>query len=309
MISSNESEVLLKHPAGLEHGDTIGVVAPASHFDRRKYERGLHIIESMGYRVKIPTGVFNKKRYLAGTDKHRALLLNDLFADEGVKAIFCIRGGFGSMRILPHLALDQISLNAKIIVGFSDISALLNVLYQRCGLLSFHGPNVNTFEDTPVEILDVFWQMLALGHCPTMQLSEGCAIRGGKATGLLMGGNLTTLCHLVGTPYQLNFKGHLLFLEDRGERPYRIDRMLTQMKMAGSFTGIKGVLMGAFTDCGDLEMINEIVAETFEEYGIPILSGFEIGHIRKNQVIPIGLRATLNADKQTLEFHGPLLQP
>jgi muramoyltetrapeptide carboxypeptidase len=123
-----------------------------------------------------------------------------------------------------------------------------------------------------------------------------------------MGGNLTTLCHLVGTPYQLDTKGHLLFLEDQGEKPYRIDRMLLQMKMAGSFDGLKGVLMGAFTKCGDIAVIHEIVEETFEEYGIPVLTGFEFGHIRRNHIIPIGITATLDADNHGLEFHGPAVK-
>jgi muramoyltetrapeptide carboxypeptidase len=308
MTISYNDHLLLKYPVGLQQGDTIGVVAPASHFDRDKYEKGLQIIKSLGYQIKEPQGVFDKKRYLAGEDDHRARLLHELFADADTKAIFCIRGGFGCMRMLPHLDFDEISSTPKILLGFSDISALLVALYQHCGLITFHGPSITTISETPDKILEDTWQLLTTGSCPTNHIAQGYAIHGGKATGPLVGGNLTTLCHLVGTPYELFAEGRLLFLEDLGEQPYRIDRMLSQMKMAGCFRGIKGLLLGAFTKCGDIEVIHEIVAEIFEAYHIPILTGLQCGHIPGNQTIPIGITATLDADHHTLEFAGPALK-
>ena len=296
--------MVFQQPEGLRPGDTIGVAAPASHFDRHKLEKGLQVLVSWGYRVKVPEGLFAQKRYLAGEDQQRAHLLNSLFADPEVKAVFCVRGGYGTMRMLPYLAFDTIRRCPKILLGFSDITALLYALYLRCGLITFHGPNLTTLDDAPVDLLEHLWQMLTHGKCPAVHLPAGRTIGKGKASGRLVGGNLTTLCHLTGTPYQLKSCSHLLFLEDRGEQPYRIDRMLSHMKMAGCFEGVKGVLLGAFTKCGDMEVIAEIVAEIFAGNGIPILMGFEWGHIPRNQTLPVGLNATLDADNHHLEFHG-----
>jgi muramoyltetrapeptide carboxypeptidase len=206
------------------------------------------------------------------------------------------------MRILPFLDYKTIQKNPKIFVGFSDISALLSVLFNRCGLITFHGPVVTTLANTAEDNILAMHTMLTSDTILEVKPKKGIIIQPGVSSGFVVGGNLTTLCHLLGTPYVPNFDGKILFLEDRAEAPYRIDRMLTQMKLAGCFEGIKGLFLGSFEGCGKLDEIFRIVQEIFRDINIPILSGFEIGHGRMNITIPIGIGATLDTDRQMLTF-------
>ncbi|MBW2320038.1 MAG: LD-carboxypeptidase, partial [Deltaproteobacteria bacterium] len=246
-----------------------------------------------------------KHAFLAGTDMQRANQVNRLFANPAVKAVVCARGGYGSMRILPFLDYKTIQKNPKIFVGFSDISALLSVLYNRCGLIAFHGPVVTTLANTAEDNIAAMHTVLTSNIILEVKPEKSIVIQPGVSSGIVVGGNLTTLCHLLGTPYAPNFDGNILFLEDRAEAPYRIDRMLTQMKLAGCFEGIKGLFLGSFEACGKLDEIFRIVQEIFRDVNIPILSGFEIGHGSMNITIPIGIGATLDTDRQILTFHEP----
>jgi len=290
-------------PHCLMPGDTVGIVAPAGPFDPQKFMNGKAVLESMGFQTFYDEGIFLKHGFFAGTDMHRAIQVNRLFADPAVKAVFCARGGYGSMRILPFLDYKTIQKNPKIFVGFSDISVLLSVLHSRCGLITFHGPVVNTLANTAEDNIAAMHTALTADIILELKPEKGRVIKPGVSSGFVVGGNLTTLCHMVGTPYGPNFNGKILFFEDRSEAPYRIDRMLTQMKLAGCFEGIKGLFLGSFEACGKLDEIFRIVQELFEDVSIPILSGFEIGHGRSNITIPIGLGATLDADRQILTFH------
>lgn len=286
-------------------GDTVGIVAPAGPFDPKKFMKGKAVLESMGFRTFFDEDIFQKHGFLAGTDIQRADQVNRLFADSAVKAVVCARGGYGSMRILPLLDYKTIQKNPKIFVGFSDISVLLSVLHDRCRLVTFHGPVLTTLANTAEQTIAEMRVALTSNIILELKPEKGIVIKPGVSSGLVVGGNLTTLCHLVGTPYVPNFKGKILFLEDRAEAPYRIDRMLTQMKLAGCFEGIKGLFLGSFEACGELDEIFRIVLEIFRDVNIPILSGFEIGHGRINITIPIGLGATLDADRKILTFHEP----
>ena len=291
-------------PPRLMPGDTVGIVAPAGPFDPEKFLKGKTILESMGFRTFFDEGIFRKDRFLAGTDVERADQVNRLFADPDVRAIICARGGYGSMRILPFLDFKIIQKHPKIFMGFSDVTALLSVLHDRCGLVTFHGPVVTTLANAAEETIAAMKTALTSGT--TLELTpKGIVIKRGMASGLMTGGNLTTLCHLVGTSYAPNFKGKIMFLEDVGEMPYRIDRMLTQMKLAGCFNDIAGLVLGAFKECGRLNEIVEIFNNIFEDADIPILAGFDIGHGAHNLTIPMGLGAMLDADKKRLLFHGP----
>lgn len=295
---------ILLVPARLNQGDTIGIVAPAGPFDPDKFYRGLEVLESMGFRTFVSDDLFLTKGYLAGPDPHRAKLVNRFFADKEIKAIVCARGGFGSLRILSLLDYGMIRGNPKIFMGFSDISALLSALYQKCGLVTFHGPVVTTLGDasqkTRNDMFLAFTSERSLEIVPT----KGVTIKPGKASGPVSGGNLTTLCHLVGTPFEPNYNEHLLLLEDKGETSYRIDRMLTQMKMAGCLKGIAGLILGSFEECGPIDEIFRIVNNIFKDDSIPILAGFDAGHGNTNSTIPMGLEATLDADKHLLSFHA-----
>jgi muramoyltetrapeptide carboxypeptidase len=290
-------------PPRLKPGDTIGIVSPAGPFDPEKFMKGKTVLESIGFQTFFDEGIFQKHGFLAGTDIQRADQVNRLFADPTVQAIACARGGYGSMRILSFLDFETIQTHPKIFLGFSDISALLSVLYDQCGLVTFHGPVVTTLayatEKTIMAMKTALTSVAPLELIP----EGGTVIKPGVCSGILAGGNLTTLCHLVGTSYSPNFKGKILLLEDVGEMPYRIDRMLTQMKLAGCFNGIAGLILGAFKECGHLNEIVEIFDNIFEDADIPILAGFDMGHGEHNLTIPMGLVATLDTDKKRLLFH------
>ena len=231
--------------------------------------------------------------------------VNRLFADPTVQAIACARGGYGSMRILPFLDFETIQKHPKIFLGFSDISALLSVFYDQCGLVTFHGPVVTTLANATEKTIMAMKTALTSDAPLELIPEDGKVIKPGVCSGLVAGGNLTTLCHLVGTSYAPNLKGKILLLEDVGEMPYRIDRMLTQMKLAGCFNGIAGLILGAFKECGQLNEVVDIFNYIFEDADIPILAGFDMGHGEHNLTIPIGLGATLDTDKRRLLFHEP----
>lgn len=290
-------------PPRLKQGDTIGIVAPASHFDLEKFNRGIAVLESMGFNTSVPEGLFNKKGYFAGSDLERAEMVNRYFADTNVKAIMCARGGYGSIRILSLLDYKTIQKNPKIFVGFSDVSALLSTLYLRCRLVTFHGPTVTTLANSDNRTKDSVFSMITSREKPEITMESGITIQPGSASGPVLGGNLNTLCHLLGTPFQPDFKDCILFLEDRGEAAYRIDRMLSQMKLAGCFNGLAGFILGNFEDCGDTDDIIRIAGDIFKDDKIPILAGLKVGHGKRNLAIPTGLNATLNADFKVIAFH------
>jgi len=292
-------------PPSLKSGNTIGIVAPAGPFDPDKFMKGKTVLESMGFQTIFDESIFQKNGFLAGTDFQRADQVNHLFADPSVQAIICARGGYGSMRILSLLDFETIQENPKIFSGFSDISALLSVFYDQCGLVTFHGPMVTTLA-TATEKTIMAMKTALTSEAPLELIPEdGTVIKPGVCSGLMAGGNLTTLCHLVGTPYASNFNGKILLLEDVGEMPYRIDRMLTQMKLAGCFNDMVGMILGTFKNCGHLNDIVDIFDNIFKDTDIPILAGFDMGHGIHNLTVPMGMKATLNTDKKQLLFHEP----
>ena len=295
----------LLHPGRLRPGDTIGIVAPAGPFDEELFDRGVEVLKFFGFRVHWPKSIFKKTGYLAGPDKHRASHLNRLFSNPKIKGIICARGGFGSMKTLSLLNLELIRKNPKIFMGFSDISALLSVFYSHCGLVTFHGPVVTTLGKATKKTKDAILNVLSSDRNHELRPNNGVTIKPGSTSGPILGGNLTTLCHLVGTPYEPCFKDHILLLEDTGEATYRIDRMLTQMKLAGCLEGLKGIVLGTFKKCGDLAEIFRIIEDLFRMEKIPILGGVEIGHGRTNIPIPFGIEATLDADAKVIRFHEP----
>ena len=296
-------EMKIRVPIRIKPGDTIGIVAPAGPFDRQTFFRGARVIEDMGFRIFIPRGLFEKNRYLAGSDTHRVQFVNELFADKSIDAIICARGGYGSMRILSMLDFDTIKKNPKIFIGFSDITILLSVLFTRCNLVTFHGPVVTSLADASEETKLSLFSNVTTDSKLEIKLCGGKTVKPGVAAGEVCGGNLTMLCHLVGTPFAPDFKNKILFLEDRGEAPYRIDRMLVHMELAGCFKGLSGIILGVFEECGPIEDVIKIMLELFEKYPVPILAGFDAGHGSHNLTIPLGIKATLDADRHSLIYH------
>lgn len=289
-------------PRRLGPGSVIGIAAPSGPFDPQTFERGLEVLRTMEFRVQIPEGLFARQGYLAGTDAHRAAVFESLFCDPGIDAVMAARGGYGCLRILPLLDFARLAAHSKVLIGFSDVTALLTAMGSRCGLVTFHGPMVTTLADASERTLHGLREAIASDRPLKLPSETAFALRPGAASGTVCGGNLNTLCHLVGTPFAPRFRNRIVFLEDRGEAPYRVDRMLMHMKTAGCFEGVKGLVLGSFTDCGSPEEITAVVEEIFHGAGFPILAGMEAGHSDPNLTLPLGVRAELDAEGRTLRF-------
>ncbi|NNJ72665.1 MAG: LD-carboxypeptidase, partial [Enterobacterales bacterium] len=254
--------------------------------------------------------LFERRGYLAGMDKQRAADVNAMFEDKSVDGIFCLRGGYGSPRILPYLIYDTIRNNPKAIIGYSDVTALLNAIYAKTGLITFHGPIAGQrFSDyTVASFKKVLFEPQAnikLAEAPPFEEKEGWVERDnrlttivpGKAQGRLIGGSLTLMAVLVGTPYEPDYRGKILFLEDVSEAPYKVDRMLTHLTLAGRLQQVAGVVFGKCTKCGSsgnsLSM-EQVLYDHLEPLGIPVVRGAMIGHIDDMATIPIGAKAEIN---------------
>jgi len=291
-----------KKPSRLVPGDTLGIIAPSSPFDRQKFRNGLSVLEEMGFTVFFPKNIFEQKGFLAGPDMHRADILNAMFADSDVDGIICARGGYGALRILPLIDFANIASNPKVFIGCSDVTVLLNSFYSMCGLVSLHGPMIESLASASDRTKQSLRELLLTDQDLTVSCENRVVIRSGQASGIMAGGNLTTLCHLVGTPFEPDFSGQILLLEDIGEAPYRIDRLLMHMKLAGCFKHINGIVLGSFKACGEIELVYQVFDDIFSKDCFPILAGFGIGHDEPNLTIPLGINASLDTAKGRLLF-------
>jgi muramoyltetrapeptide carboxypeptidase len=292
-------------PAALRPGDTVAVVAPAGPFERASFEAGLAVLAAR-YRVRFTEGIFTRARYLAGDDGRRLDELAAALADEGVRAVFAARGGYGAMRLLSRLAPKLGGLRPRAVVGFSDITALHGAL-QAAGWVSIHGPVVTQLGGQPPEVAERLFRLLE-SPAELAPPLPGFPMVAGVAEGPLVGGNLSVLTRLLGTPYLPPLDGAVLLLEDVGERPYRLDRMWTHLALAGVFGRVRGLALGDFTDCeeaagdhGSAEVLAELAGET----GLPCVGGLPIGHGPVNQPVPLGARVRLDAGAGRLEFLEP----
>jgi muramoyltetrapeptide carboxypeptidase len=297
----NQTEICVLPPK-LNPGDHVGIAAPAGAFRKRTFFKGLSILKQLGFEPVVPEGIFQKTGYLAGSDQFRADILNGFFKNPDIKGILCARGGYGSLRILEMLDYGSLNAHPKVFLGFSDITAILYAIYRRCRVISFHAPMVTTLADADEQTVESLRCALEYRQNYTIYAQEGGVIKHGKSRGKVIGGNLTTLCHMIGTVFSPVFKNHLLLLEDRGEARYRIDRMLTQMKMAGCLEGVCGVIVGSFTDCGDVGEIYRLIGEFFDQNHVPVLGGFDVGHGKTNLTVPLGGSAELDTAARKLSF-------
>ncbi|MFP5212223.1 MAG: LD-carboxypeptidase [Acidobacteriota bacterium] len=287
---------------GLREGDSIALIAPSSPFDTDRFNRACELLEARGYRLSIGKSVLERKSYLAGTETQRAEDLIEAVLDPDVSAIVCIRGGYGSGRLLPWLPFSRLKNHAKILLGHSDVT-FLHAAFHRCmGWTTFHGPNLNGFldqegRDRSEAILDAL-----NGRSPfRWEIDESSVLRHGSATGPVLGGNLTCLVHLLGTPYFPDLTGAILVVEDCNEALYRLDRMFTHLKLAGVLDQLGGLVLGQFTGCGDTEKILEMVADRVRTSRFPVVADLPFGHGADNQVIPFGTPFRLNTHEHTLE--------
>ena len=298
-----------RKPAPLRSGDVIGVVAPAAAVDEANLEAGVRLIEGAGFRVRIGAGVRRKTGYLAGTDRDRLADLRDMFCDRDVKAIFAARGGYGSGRLLPLSDLGFVRAHPKIFVGHSDLTFLLNDIVQRADLVTFHGPMVTGFSRQPTAAEDLL--KLLSGERVGWHQSAAAVIQPGLAEGVLVGGCLSVLVAMLGTPYAIDTRDRLLFLEDVNEKPFRIDRMLMQLRQAGALDRVAGVIFGEMDGCvataNERVSVRDVIADAFAAAPYPVAFGLPSGHGQGTSTLPLGIRARLAGERLTW-LEPPLIE-
>ncbi len=304
-------------PQPLQEGDTIGIVAPAGIVPRGRLESAIQWLEAKGYRTRTYRDVYQRRGYLAGTDAVRIAELNAAFADPECRAILPARGGYGCIRIVAGLDYDLIRANPKIFIGFSDNTVLHAALWKETSLVTFHGPHAcDGFgrPDGPAELTESwFWRSIAPETPPsayTIRFSPDVAGRiqirnPGAATGRLVGGNLALVCSLLGTRYELPTHDSILLLEDVGEPPYRVDRLLAQLKLGGHLDRVAGIVLGQFSQCGPPDAdpsltLAEVLDDHLGRLTCPILANFPCGHEADNVTVPLGVRVELDADNRQL---------
>ena len=298
-------------PRPLQPGDTIAVLSPAAPTPLERdaegqdaFERGIALLEAEGFRVKLMPNARGQNLYLAGTDTQRLADLHAAFADPDVSAILCARGGYGCMRLLPGLDFELVKKNPKILVGFSDVTALLNPLHQRCGLVGFYGPMLtsNLVQNEPYSQSELFKMLrgdMAAGASIVNRDAYHC-IHAGVAEAPLVGGNLSLLAALCGTPYQPSTEGCILFIEDWKEKYYSLDRQFQQLKMAGMLDGLAGLLLCDFSEIEEEpgmalpDFLCSLIRELLPQH-IPAGYGFSVGHGEQTATFPIGCRVRFDA--------------
>ena len=278
------------------------MIAPASGFERDAFEAGLALLD-VRYRTEYCNGLFERRRYLAGSDDRRLAELHAALTDPGIRAVFCARGGYGATRLLRQLAASAPAGAPKPLIGFSDITAL-HLWLQAHGRISIHGPVLTQLPRLSAATCTRLFDLLESVR-PAPPLAGTATYVGGVAEGPLLGGNLSVFTRLLGTPYLPALDGAILLLEDQGERPYRLDRMWTHLQLAGVFERVRGIVLGSFTACEERgadytsdEVLRELAAST----GLPCAAGLPIGHGDVNEPVPLGVRVRLDADAARLTF-------
>ncbi|MFC1632313.1 LD-carboxypeptidase [Candidatus Omnitrophota bacterium] len=297
----------------MKKGEVIGIVAPAWSFDRDNFKKGVEKLRKLGFRVRYDRSIFSKYWSLAGYDRQRAEQINRMFADPEVKAIFCAKAGYGSIRTIPYLDLRTIRSNPKIFVGYSDITFLLSYLYTVAEMVVFHGPVVadEIKEEMNPATLNFLLQAITLPlPLGELKFENVRSLRPGRASGTLIGGNMSLIISAIGTPYELNTDNKILFLEDIGEALEVIDNYLMHLKLAGKFRKIKGIVFGRMIDCIDFSQksytIRDILHDILEDVDVPIIYGFPSGHRvagAVNVTLPFGVSVTVDANRRKLIVH------
>lgn len=295
-------------PPRLEKGDRIGIVAPAGPVLQDEIQPGLDFLESLGFEPVCSPHLYDQKGYLAGEDKARVKDLHAMFREKKIKAVLCARGGYGTHRILQELDYGLFSRNPKIFVGYSDITALLFALFKKSGLIALHGPVLRDLLKGEGRNAALLLKLMTSEELTTVNFSSGTAVKEGRAEGVVLGGNLSLICHLVGTPFLPSFKGKLLFIEEKGEPLYRIDRMLTHLLLSGELEKCAGLMVGTLEECGDPSSVIDLIKERCSRLNMPILNGLPVGHGEHNVALPIGVRAVLDTRTMSLAFKEPCVR-
>jgi len=293
-------------PPALQPGDTVGIIAPASNIKRESLETGCEALRQLGYKPFYFDSVLEKDIYFAGSAKRRARELDEMFIRDEVRAIICARGGYGANYLLDTLNLERIVTHPKIFVGYSDITTLLTYILDSTGLVTFHGPMV-TKDFAHADGVDVRSWDAALTGTSEWALNIGSEsgaklLAAGSADGILYGGCLSMLVASLGTPYEIQTAGTILFIEDVATKPYQVDRMLMQLKLAGKFAGVHGIVFGEMLDCSPIKdqdyTLEEVVLRVIGDLGVPVAYGLRSGHVsRGNITLPFGVRAALTVSR------------
>ena len=302
-------------PKKLQKGDLIGLISPASTLDDpSRLENGVRYLERLGYKVEVGKNVGKCNGYLAGTDEERTDDLHTMFTNKKVKAVFCIRGGYGSARLLDKIDYRIIKNHPKIFVGYSDISSLQLAFFFKTGLISFAGPmvGVDFHEDVNPFTEEMFWKLITsskkFGRINSPDDENILSLSPGSTTGRIIGGNLSVISALIGTEYFPDLKDKILLIEETGEMPYRVDRMFNQLKLAKMFQGIRGIVIGSFSDCQETDpnkktlTLGEVITNYLSSLKKPVVYNFKHGHLRGNITVPMGATIRLNASRKFMEI-------
>lgn len=315
----SENEIKIIKPKPLKPGSTIGLISPAGFISEEELEESIGSLEKLGYKVKYTDNVIERFGYLGGTDQQRSDDVNYMFSNSEIDGIVCTRGGYGVARILPMLDYEVIKKNPKVLIGYSDITALLYGIFSQTGLICFHGPvGISTFDDFSVEsmmhLLTNTKEDFNFNFSYDKDLSEQDSvyeIRGGKAKGMLAGGNLSIMASLAGSKYNVDLADKIVFIEEVREDPYRIDRMLTQLIQSSNLDKAAGIMLGVFNKC-DIRIrenqtpksftLSEVLFDRLSDLNIPVVYGIPFGHIAEKITIPFGGTAFFDAENGELSF-------
>lgn len=302
-------------PKKLLKGDVIGLIAPGSNVDDPAIlERGVSYLEKLGYRVELGINSDKSFGYLAGTDQQRIEDLHNMFKNKNVKAIICIRGGYGAFRLLDKIDYKLIKNNPKIFVGYSEITSLQMAMLHKTGLVTFAGPMIHPDFSNEINPYteEFFWRMITstkiIGRLTFPEENNLSSITKGKGSGRIIGGNLAVFSAMIGTDYLPELNKKILVIEDIGELPYKIDRILNKMRIAKLFRQLNGLILGRFIDCYEHDpskktlTLGEVMEDYFRDLKIPILYTFPHGHINEKVTIPFGITVNMNATKGYVEY-------
>jgi muramoyltetrapeptide carboxypeptidase len=300
-------------PKRINKNSTIALIAPAGPVTKEQLLKSSQRFEELGFKVVYKQRILDRKGYLAGSDSDRSTEIHDAFANSQVDAIVCIRGGYGSSRIVSKIDFELIKRNPKIFIGYSDITVLLNAIWQKTGLITFHGVVGNSVftEYTTQGLLKILTCHEPGYEIFTFDETSMSNINPGKASGELVGGNLSLIISLIGTPFEIDFTDKIVFIEDIDEKPYKIDRMLTQLLLAGKLQLAQGIILGNFRGC-DIDNLNvttenslslsEVLSDRLSGLNIPVITGFSFGHIHDQAIFPVGIKVEMDTTKPFIKL-------
>ena len=301
-------------PRALRPGDSVAIIAPASHFHRDHFNAGCDALRSMGYQPVYDSSIFDRELYFAGSTERRVRELEQAFEEDTAKAIVCARGGYGSNYLLEKVDISKIAANPKIFVGYSDLTSLMTCFYDRAGLVTFHGPMVAK-DFAKSDGVDLPSWRFALEQQTSFHPAGNATLKPlarGKAEGILYGGCLSMLVESLGTPYEIHTSGTILFIDDVGTKPYQIDRMLMHLKLGGKLNQVRGLVFGEMLDsilaAAQGYSLEEIILRVVRDLGVPVAYGLRSGHVsRQNITLPMGVAASLRVDTSGAELE--ILEP